>query len=174
MILNKFVPKMYKKNIHDINYDLLKKQGVKLILFDLDNTLTPAREEKYYKKNKELFDKLKKDFKVAIFSNNFKNRVSKYGEYYDVDLEYLSLKPLCFKYMKIKKKYGLKSNEIATIGDQLLTDVFGANNMKMYSILITPVSKIDLRETWLNRKIEGQIFKRLDKKNILKKGKYYE
>ena len=89
MILNKFIPKMYKKNIYDINYDLLKKQGIKLILFDLDNTLTPAREEKYYKKTKELFDNLKKDFKVAIFSNNFKNRVSKYGEYYDVDLEYL-------------------------------------------------------------------------------------
>ncbi len=174
MLLNKFVPKMYKKNIYEINFDLLKKQGIKLILFDLDNTLTPAREEKYYKKTKELFEKLKKDFEVVIFSNNFKNRVSKYGEYYDVELEYLSLKPLFFKYMKIKKKYGLKSNEIATVGDQLLTDVFGANNMKMYSILITPVSKIDLRETWLNRYIEGKIFNHLGKKNILKKGKYYE
>ena len=124
--------------------------------------------------NKILFDKLKKDFKVAIFSNNFKKRVSKYGEYYDVELEYLSLKPLCFKYRKIKKKYNLNSNEIATVGDQLLTDVLGANNMKMYSILVTPVSKIDLRETWLNRYIEGKIFNRLGKKNILKKGKYYE
>lgn len=35
----KYLPDMYKKNIFDINYDKLKKKGIKCLIFDLDNTL---------------------------------------------------------------------------------------------------------------------------------------
>ena len=41
--MEKFIPDMYQKNIYDINYDLLKKKGIKCLLFDLDNTIVPAQ-----------------------------------------------------------------------------------------------------------------------------------
>ena len=58
------------------------------------------------------------------------------------------------------KKYDLKSNEVASIGDQLLTDINGGNKMKITTILVNPMSEIDETETWLNRQIEKAIFKK--------------
>ena len=34
-----FKPAMYKKNIHEIDYIKLKDNGIKCLIFDLDNTL---------------------------------------------------------------------------------------------------------------------------------------
>ena len=165
---------IYTKKTYKINYKKLKDNGIKCLLFDLDNTISPAKEVVLDKKIKKLFDELKKDFKVVLFSNNFPKRVSKFGDYYGIDIAYLSLKPLRYKYVWILKKYNLKSKEIAVIGDQLLTDIQGGNKMHFKTVLVEPISDIDERETWLNRKIETELFKYFEKKNILIKGKYYD
>ena len=116
-MFKKFLPDMYCENIFTINYKKLKKENIKCLLFDVDNTITPAREEKFFEETKELLKKLEKDFKVILFSNNFEKRITKFGKYYDVDIEYLALKPLPFKYKKILRKYGYKKEEVACIGD---------------------------------------------------------
>lgn len=173
-MLKRFIPDMYQKNIFTINYDILKKKNIKCLLFDLDNTISPAKEEVYCKKTKKLFEKLEKDFKVILFSNNFPKRIKPFKDYYNVDVSCLSLKPLSFKYRSILKKYGYKNNEIAAIGDQLLTDINGGNKMKITTILVEPISNIDETETFINRKIEKIIFKKFEEKNILVKGRYYD
>ena len=172
--MKKFMPSMYQKDIFSINYGKLKKEGIKAILFDLDNTLSPAYEMMYCKKTKKLLDSLKKDFKIIIFSNNFEKRVKPLADFYGVDYACVSIKPLPFKYHVISKKYGLNKSQIAAVGDQLLTDILGGNSFGITTILIDPISDIDEKETWLNRNIEAYILKRFDAKNILKKGKYYE
>ncbi len=173
-MIKRFLPKIYEESIFAINYDKLKKMGVKCLLFDLDNTISPAREIVLCKKTKRLFEKLKKDFKIILFSNNFFSRVSKFGDYYNVDIECLSLKPLSYKYRRIFKKYNLKKTEVASIGDQLLTDIQGGNKIGITTILVNPISPIDETETWLNRQIEKKIFEIFEKKDYLKKGRYYD
>ena len=37
--MEKYIPDMYKLNIFNINYELLKEKGIKCLLFDLDNTI---------------------------------------------------------------------------------------------------------------------------------------
>ena len=170
----RFIPDIYQESIYKINYEKLKKEGIKCILIDLDNTISSAKEVILDSKIKKLFDKLKKDFRLVIFSNNFPKRVSKFGNYYGVDIACLSLKPLRYKYKYILKKYKFKNHEIATIGDQLLTDIQGGNKMHFKTILVNPISDIDEKETWLNREIEKKLFKYFEKNNILKKGKYYD
>lgn len=174
IMLKRFIPDMYQESIFTINYELLKKKNIKCILFDLDNTISPAKEKVYCNKTKKLFNKLKKDFKIILFSNNFPSRIKPFASFYDVDCACISLKPFSYKYRYILKKYGYKKNEVAAIGDQLLTDVQGGNKMKITTILVNPVSEIDETETWLNRKIEKLIFKKFEKKNILIRGKYYD
>ena len=49
-MLEKFVPDIYQKSIYDINYDTLKKRGIKCLIFDLDNTLVPVTVKKPTKK----------------------------------------------------------------------------------------------------------------------------
>ena len=61
---------MYKKNIFEIPYDKLKKQKIKVLLFDLDNTIGKLNEGKASVEVEELFKKLSKKFKIAIVSNN--------------------------------------------------------------------------------------------------------
>lgn len=173
-MLKRFIPDIYQESIFTINYKKLKKMGIKCLLFDLDNTISPAKEIVLCKKTKKLFDGLKKDFKIVLFSNNFPKRVSKFGSFYDVDIACVSLKPFSYKYRYILRKYDLKRCEVATIGDQLLTDVQGGNKMKLTTILVNPMTDVDETETWLNRQIEKQIFKTFERKNILTKGKYYE
>lgn len=173
-MLERFIPDVYQESIFTINYKKLKKSGIKCLLFDLDNTISPAKEVVLYEETKKLFDKLKKDFKIILFSNNFPKRVGKFGSYYDVDIACISLKPFSYKYRYILRKYKLKKEEVAAIGDQLLTDIQGGNKMGLTTILVNPMSEIDEKETWLNRQIEKRIFKTFEEKNILKKGKYYE
>ncbi len=173
-MFNRFVPDMYQESIFTINYKKLKKNGIKCLLFDLDNTISPAREVVLSEKVKKLIDKLKKDFKVILFSNNFPKRVGKFGSYYDVDIACISLKPFSYKYRYILRKYNLNKNEVAAVGDQLLTDIQGGNKMGITTVLVDPISSIDEKETWLNRQIEKRIFKTFKEKNILIKGKYYD
>lgn len=173
-MLKRFLPNIYQESIFTINYKKLKKNGIKCLLIDLDNTISPAREVVLYEETKKLFDKLKKDFKIILFSNNFPKRVSKFGNYYDVDIACLSLKPFSYKYRYVLKKYNLKKNEVASIGDQLLTDIQGGNKLGITTILVNPLSLIDEKETWLNRKIEKRIFKIFEEKKYLIKGRYYD
>lgn len=173
-MLKRFLPSIYQESIFTINYDKLKQHNIKCILFDVDNTITPAREEKFFKKTKRLFDTLKKDFKIILFSNNFPKRVKKFGDYYDVDIACVSLKPFSFKYRYILSKYGYKKEEVAAVGDQLLTDINGGNKVGITTILVNPISEKDEKETWLNRQIEKRIFKSFKEKKYLEKGRYYD
>ena len=56
------------------------------------------------------------------------------------------------------------------IGDQLITDIWGANRMDYFSILIDPISKKEWPLTKFNRVLEGLVFKRINKK----RGSYYD
>lgn len=174
-MLNKFIPDIYQKSIYDINYKKLKKNGVKCIIFDLDNTITPINVKKPSKKLKDLIEDLKEmNFRVLIISNSPKKRVEPFKDILGVDSAYFACKPLKNKYSKVLKIYKLKPSQIAAIGDQLLTDVWGANRCEFISILVNPIGTTDYALTKINRLIEPFIYNKLYKKDLLKKGEYYE
>lgn len=174
-MFNMFVPDIYQKSIYDIDYKKLKKNGIKCLIFDLDNTLTPVNIKSPNKRLKDLMEDLKNmKFKLLIVSNATKKRVEPFKDILCIDSSYLSFKPLKRKYLKILNVYKYKENEIACIGDQLLKDILGANRMEFTSILVNPIGKIDFALTKANRAIESAIFSKLEKKDLLKKGKYYE
>ena len=52
--MNLFRPNMYKKNIFEIDYNKLKEQGIKCLVFDLDNTLGLIEHERCPLKTKKL------------------------------------------------------------------------------------------------------------------------
>ena len=174
-MLVKFVPDMYKKNIFEIDYKKLKKIGIKCIIFDLDNTIAPNNIKVPSKKVKDLIEELKDmNFRVLIVSNSPKQRVEPFKNALNVDSAAFALKPKKDKYLKIMNVYNLKEEEIACIGDQLLTDIFGANRLNLMSILINPISKTDAFTTNINRALERIIMKKLRKKDLFEKGKYYD
>lgn len=174
-MVEKFMPDIYQKSIYYINYDKLYKKGVRCLLFDLDNTITPSHVIKPTKRLKKLFDELKdKGFKVIIMSNALKHRIEPFKSYLCVDACAFSLKPRKDKYLKIMEKFKYKHTEIAAIGDQLLTDVYGANRLDIVSVLVNPMSEHDYSITWINRIFEKFIYGSLEKKDVFKKGEYYD
>ena len=173
-MLDLFIPDIYAQSVYTINYKKLKKIGIKCLLFDLDNTLAPYNVSEPSISVKELFARLECDFKVIIISNSGKNRLRPFKEKLNVDVAFSSKKPLKGKYKKILELYKYNINEIAAIGDQLMTDILGANRMGFTSILINRLAKEEIAFTKINRVFEKFIMKRLGKKNILVYGEYYD
>lgn len=169
-----FYPNMYQKDIFNINYSKLKKIGIKCLIFDLDNTIALIDQQVITKDTKKLLLSLKKNFKIIIISNNITSRVEKYANYLGCDFVANAMKPLSRSYIKIRKKYNLKKEEMCMIGDQLVTDIYGGNRYNIFTILVDPLGSKDLKITSLNRLIERIIIKRYEDKQIMKKGVYYE
>lgn len=159
---------MYVKDIFNINYNKLKKLGIKLLLFDFDNTLISKNTNLDLK---DFFNKLSLEFKIIIISNTLhKNKLQEFSFLYNLKYIYASCKPFKRGFNKINKYYGFKPNEICMIGDQLLTDIYGGNRNKYYTILVDPFENKEIIFTKINRLFENKIFK----KNNMKRGEYYD
>lgn len=174
-MLEKFIPDIYQKSIFTIDYKKLKLCGIKCIIFDVDNTIAPISTAKPSRKVKDLIERLKDlGFRVLIMSNASKKRLTPFKEMLEVDCSASSKKPLSKKFKKILKEYSLKVNEVAIVGDQLVTDVLGGNRIGITTILVNPISSKDQIFTKLARVVEGSIIRHAKKKDMFTKGQYYD
>jgi len=174
-MFDKFVPDMYTKSIYSIDYKALKKKKIKCLIYDLNNTIAPLTMKVPNKKLIDLFEELKDmKFKIYIVSNSSKKRVEPFKNILGVDSSYLSMKPSTRKLKKIYNINEYKDNEVAVIGDELLTDIWTANRMNFVSILVNPIGTKEYVSTKLGRLFENYIIDKLTNKKLFRKGKYYE
>lgn len=161
-------PKMYIDNVKEITFKALQENGIKGLILDVDNTLID-----YYKNIpdgiEEWCEDLKnKGIKFCIASNsNKKEKVKEVSEKLNIPYIYFAKKPLKMGLNKAKNIMKLESKEVAVVGDQIFTDVLGANRCKMFSILVDPIEEKDIFITVIKRPIENLI-KNNYKKNMTK------
>ncbi len=171
-----FIPTYYSKSIYEIDFDKLYADGIRLILTDLDNTLIaydqhlPTEELREWKTFVE-----GKGFEVIIVSNSHKQRVSKFSNDYGIKYNHSSYKPSKFGLKRAIKmaesKY--KKSEIVLFGDQLMTDVFGANRLGIKVLLVDPIKrKTEIRSTKINRRLEARKIRKIKKKYPNEYSKY--
>lgn len=173
--MNIFYPDIYAKNIYTINYNKLKDKGIKCLVFDLDNTLVPVKAKMTTREVETFIRRLRQNkFTVILMSNSPKKRVSLFKKSLDIPIFSFSMKPLKRKYKKMLKEYGFDLSEVACIGDQIMTDIWGANRMGFTSILVDKMTKEDFKWTKLNRIVESLILKHFHHKKRFTKGEYYE
>ena len=173
--MEKFIPDMYQKSIFTINYKKLRDLGIKCLLFDVDNTIVPIDEKKPNTKIINLFDELKDmGFKIILFSNAHKKRLEPFKTGLNVDCCALASKPRSKNYLKIINMFDLEVPEVAAIGDQMVTDIYGGNKVGITTILVNQIGIHDLPITYFNRLLERFIMKKLAKNGLFNKGKYYE
>ncbi len=158
-------PKLYLNNVKEINISILNKYKLKGLILDIDNTLID------YNKNliegaKEWAETLKAEkIKLCILSNsNHKNKVENVAKELDIPYIYFAQKPLKKGFNKAKEMLELQENEIGVVGDQILTDVLGANKSNMFPILVKPIEKKDIFITKIKRPIEQIIINKYLKK----------
>ena len=161
----KCIPHSYRASIFDIDYQELQKQGIVALFFDLDNTIIGYDEVELHDRHLAFLNELKKDFQVIILSNTNYHRVSLALKGLDTPFIWHATKPLKRGFKKALKLAKLKKHQVAMIGDQLMTDIFGANRVGLHTILIKSVKrKSDRKITQFNRKIEAFVLRRIEKK----------
>lgn len=170
-----FTPDYYIKSYKNLNIDRLRQQQIKVLVCDIDNTLV-AHDEAYPDEHVKAFIQRVKDagIQVVLVSNNVKERVETFAKELDVKTYPFAKKPLKITYLKMMKDCGCKSKEIAVLGDQLLTDMLGANRVGFYTILTHPVAQKDLTCTKINRVVENMVFGLLKAQGKLQKGEFDE
>jgi HAD superfamily phosphatase (TIGR01668 family) len=165
-------PDAYYKDIYSIDYNELKELGYKNLFFDVDNTIIPYTHTKVTNKEIELFKKLKKDFNLVIVSNSNSKRVNSIIEDLCITGYTSSMKPLNKTYNKIKKKY--KKKESIFIGDQFMTDVWGAHKNGFKVILVDRIESKEPFTTKFWRSIEVKVINKLRRNNDFQIGDYYK
>ena len=151
-------PKFYCDRITDINVDFLRENNIKALILDVDNTLLDT--------DKRMVDGLEKwheeiinaGIKTLILSNsNKKKKLEFISEKLGIEYIGFATKPLKRGFIKAKEKLGFPYEEIAAVGDQIFTDVIGANRCNIFSILVKPIDEKDLLITKWKRPIEQKI-----------------
>ena len=138
-----FYADAYFENITCVSPSYLKEKGIRGIILDIDNTLighdVPIPDEKVLS-HLRLFES--EGLKLCVVSNNSYDRVKNFSEKIGVSyFVHKALKPRAYGYDLASAEMGLPKSEIAAIGDQIFTDVWGAKRAGCFAILTKPLHK---------------------------------
>ena len=154
-----FYPYEYVDSVFCINYNELYKKGYRGIIFDIDNTLVHHGEDST-KEIDELFKMIQKiGFKTCLLSNNNEERVIRFLK--NIDSLYIcdAGKPKVTNYEKAVEMMNITKNETVFIGDQIFTDILGANKSGIANILVKFIRAKDETKIGKRRQLEKIILK---------------
>lgn len=150
-------PREYINSTYEIDFDKLYKQGYRGIIFDIDNTLVPhgaPADERAI----SLFIHLKEiGFSCMLLSNNKEPRVKMFNDAVGVDYIYKAGKPKPSGYKKAMHRLGTTTDNTLFVGDQIFTDIVGANLAGIRTILVKPIHPKEEIQIVLKRFLEKPI-----------------
>ena len=156
----------HAKDVFEVDVEFFKKNNVKVLLLDLDNTLDSYRLYEPTDRAKEFIQKLlDNNITPFIISNNKGKRVSSYANALGIEYLCSSGKPFAHKINKIIKDKNWHVDELMMVGDQTLTDAGMANKANIRMLLTDKIVKEDQWTTHFNR-----LFDRPMRKHLIKKG----
>ena len=142
-----FLPTVIADSVIQLTPQRLEAMGIKLLMLDFDNTIVP------YTTNVPtdamtawLKAVTASDIAVCVVSNSHKDRVKIFCEKYGLTCTTHAKKPSPKGILACVARYGLSPENCALAGDQIYTDVLGANRAGVRSIL---VKAIDNHNFWL-------------------------
>ena len=137
-----FYPKEHVRNVQAIDLSKLKSMGIDNLIVDLDETLRKRNSDLIPEGSVKWIEEVKsRGFKVCITSNNpFRWKLRKIEKVFNAPVSFFALKPLPIAFKNAMKLLGSKPSNTALIGDQLFTDIVGANWLGIYTILVDPIT----------------------------------
>lgn|SRR5690554_1823248 len=154
-------PDLQVPDITALTPELLKGLGIEAVMVDLDDTIVPSGGNHMENLVKDWFMSLKAaGLKLMILSNGQRDRVAHWA--LELGIPGLSLvgKPFRHAFRRGLKLLGSDPAATAMVGDQLFTDILGANLMGLRSILVSPLSPGKLLHTKALRGLERRILRR--------------
>lgn len=158
-----FKPDIYLDNISSLNTFKLNEKGIKILLVDLDNTLSAHGSVNPDDFAIQQIERVQKSgIKCIIFSNAMGNRAKEFSEVIGVDCITSPAKPTKRGIRKFFMNYPQYSrNEVAIIGDQIFTDVLTGKRSKIFTILVKPLYESETGQVKFKRAIENKLKKYL-------------
>lgn len=153
-MLERFYPDLYLDSAYQIDFGEYYRKGYRGIIFDIDNTLVPHGAPADAR-SIELIGRLKEmGFGVVFLSNNKEPRVKMFNDAVHAEYIYKAGKPGKKGYLKAMEMMGTERKTTLFVGDQLFTDVWGARNTGIFSILVHPIDKKEEIQIVLKRYLE--------------------
>ena len=133
---------------------------IKVIIFDLGNTLISEKDGSVFPYSNEVLEYLKMKYKLALITNVQhptdrkkiieilrEANLSGYFEEIVVSTELGISKPNPRIFEKVIEKFNVKPNEAVMVGNIISTDIFGGNRVGLKTILFQP-SEDYQRSSW--------------------------
>lgn len=153
-MLKRFYPNEYLDSAYQIDFDCLFQEGYRGIIFDVDNTLVPHGAPAD-DRAKKLFNHLKKlGYQCCLLSNNKEPRVKMFNDEVQVQYIFKARKPKIFGYERAMELMGTNKENTLFVGDQIFTDVYGANRAGIRTILTKPIHPKEEIQIVLKRYLE--------------------
>ena len=136
MLFNLFYPHAYVDSVFSIDYQKLYDKGYRGILFDIDNTLVHHGKDSTPEVDALFRELHRTGFQTLLLSNNSRERIQRFMR--NIDSLYIDEadKPNPAAYAKALEMLELSKEQVICIGDQLFTDILGANRSGLDSILV--------------------------------------
>lgn len=135
-----FYPTMYRRRITDVTVEDVRRLGATGILLDVDNTLTIHDAPDLTEAVKGWLDTMQAaGFSLIIVSNNKPARVQPFADRIGLSFHALAHKPMPAGFRAAAAQLGYPPEACVAIGDQIFTDIMGANLSGMSSILLEPI-----------------------------------
>lgn len=154
-MFNNYFPTFYFNRVEDIPLSLLIENDIKGIVLDLDNTLINYLGS-FSNDLLTWLNTLKENDIIPIILSNSRsnNRVKNIAKKFNIDYICSAKKPNLKGFENATSLLNLQKSNIAIIGDQLFTDIIGGNRFGIKTILVKPISFIEVPEGMIKRAAE--------------------
>lgn len=142
-----FLPKIIVTRLTDLTPELLRQRQIRLLMLDFDNTMLPYTSKVPTRELLLWIDRMKRGgITLYVVSNSRKHKAKDFCAAHNIGCVTRSKKPFQRGIRQCLSRCGVPSREAALAGDQIFTDVLGANCAGAVSILVKP---IHLSNIWL-------------------------
>lgn len=151
-----FYPTIYCRRITDLTVETVHRLGAQGILLDVDNTLTTHDNPQVDPAIIDWLDDMRQaGFLMTVVSNNSDERVRLFAEKLGLGYQAKAAKPLPHGYKAAARAMGFEPRRCLVVGDQIFTDILGANLAGIPSVLLEPIEpEIEQRFIVFKRRIE--------------------
>lgn len=134
------LPKAIFPTLTQISPDYLHRQGIRLLMLDFDNTIVPYTTDTPSPEMEQwLHDLAQSGIEICVVSNSKKDRVKTFCRRYGLACISHACKPFRKGIGQCLRQYGFPPSQCALVGDQIYTDVLGANCAGVYAILVSAI-----------------------------------
>lgn len=159
----KLFPKKVIKSVYAMDYQKYWDRGFRGIILDIDNTLVPDNAPANHKAKKLIKKQKKIGFKTCILSNSDRERVRAFAKKVKSPYVCKARKPSPKGFEKAMRKMKTDRSNTLFIGDQIFTDILGANNAGVYCILTDVIDPNERRQVKIKRFFEKPVINRIKK-----------